>query len=477
MTKQIRTVDVDISEWTTEGIGRGFWLSPDGRSWAVDVPFTAPGDKVTVNLLKRKKGVYASKAVEWLTLSNQRIAPQCRHFGKCGGCKWQHISYAEQLKQKEKWLADLLKPYLDRSVTWHSIIPCDPPWNYRNKMELTFSSDRAGNRYLGLILQGTKGHVFQMQECHLMQAWMMDANHTVVNWWEASALEAYRSIANTGALRTLTLREGIRSGDRMVMLTVSGNPSYALNQKQIQNFIDALKKAITPSKEGAKLSLFLRIQQIAKGKPTQFFEMLLDGPDHIREMMTIETAGKKSHALQFQISPSAFFQPNTVQAERLYSRALQLTDLSPNSLVYDLYCGTGTLGLCLAKQVREVIGIELSPESSLDARENAKANQLENISILTGDVGHLLPTLLEEKRRPDAVLVDPPRVGLDMKALKNVIEAKAPVLTYISCNPATQVANLDLLIQGGYRLKAVQPVDQFPQTSHVENILVLTTLA
>ena len=143
-------------------------------------------------------------------------------------------------------------------------------------------------------------------------------------------------------------------------------------------------------------------------------------------------------------------------------------------MAYDLYCGTGTLGICLAKQVKEVIGIELSPESSLDARENVKVNDLSNVTIRTGDVGQILPVLLEERgKRPDVVVVDPPRVGLEPKALQHILEVKAPKLTYISCNPATQAANLEVLIKGGYRLKAVQPVDQFPQTVHVENILIL----
>ncbi len=202
--------------------------------------------------------------------------------------------------------------------------------------------------------------------------------------------------------------------------------------------------------------------------------MLLYGPDHIRETLHIKTQGKEDYSLQFRISPTAFFQPNTRQAELLYSKAIELTQAHEDSIAYDLYCGTGTLGICLAKQVKEVIGIELSPESSLDARENVKVNDLSNVTIRTGDVGQILPVLLEEsRRRPDVIVVDPPRVGLEPKALQHILEVKAPKLTYISCNPATQAANLEVLIKGGYQLKAVQPVDQFPQTVHVENILIL----
>jgi 23S rRNA (uracil1939-C5)-methyltransferase len=259
------------------------------------------------------------------------------------------------------------------------------------------------------------------------------------------------------------------------MITVSGNPAYALQQRHIQSFVETLRQAIEPSSPDQKLSIFLRIQQIAKGHPTQFYEMLLYGPDHIREILHIETAQNESHTLHFRISPTAFFQPNTRQAEKLYSRAIQLTQAPIGGVVYDLYCGTGTLGICMAKQAKKVIGIELSPESALDARENVKHNQLSHVSIHTGDVGHVLPTLLEkEDLQPDIVMVDPPRAGLDSRALQHLLAIKAPFITYISCNPATQAANLEVLVKGGYRLRAVQPVDQFPQTVHVENIAVLT---
>lgn len=475
MTKQPRIVQLKITECSKEGQGRGIWHPQDGQPHSVDVPFSIPGDEVEVRLLKRKGGIYQAQPIEWLSLSKDRVTPRCQHFGFCGGCRWQQMAYEDQLKQKEAWIYSHLEPYLHSDVAWHSILPCLPPWQYRNKMELSFSSDKYGQRYLGLILYGTRGHVFQMQECHLFHPWMMDAVQAVSRWWADSDLDAYHSGSDKGSLRTLTVREGQRTGDRMVMLTVSGNPIYALNQKHLHQFISALQNAIETSLPDQKISIFLRIQQIAKGQPTQFFEMLLHGPDHIREVLHIETAEGTLRTLQFQISPSAFFQPNTRQAEQLYSRAIQLTKPSPGAIVYDLYCGTGTLGICMAKQAKEVIGIELSPESALDARENVKLNHLSNVSIHTGDVGQLLPILLQEKQlRPDVVMVDPPRAGLDSKALKHLLDIKASQLTYISCNPATQAANLETLIKSGYHLKAVQPVDQFPQTVHVENIVVLT---
>jgi 23S rRNA (uracil1939-C5)-methyltransferase len=468
----MRLVRLRITEFSKEGHGIGIW--PERAPAKVEVPFSVPGDEVIVHLRKRKRGVYQGYPVEWICYSPQRIPPLCQHFSQCGGCRWQQIAYEDQLKQKEAWVRHFLSPVLSSSVVWHPIIPCLPPWVYRNKMELTFSSDKAGERYLGLILYGTRGHVFQMKECHLIHSWVVETVQAVSRWWEQSGLEAYHGGRNTGSLRTLTLREGQHTGDRMVMLTVSSNPDYSLNQRQLQQFVVSLREAIEPSNAEQKLSIFLRIQQVAKGKPTQFYEMLLYGPDHIREEIHLEEKEGKHQTLQFRISPTSFFQPNTRQAERLYSRAIQMTQASSQAIVYDLYCGTGTMGICMARYVKEVIGIELTPESVLDAKENIKLNQLTNVSIHAGDVGRLLPLLLEERPHPDVVMVDPPRAGLDQRALQHLIKLKAPTLTYISCNPVTQAENLAVLIEGGYRVQAVQAVDQFPQTVHVENIVVLT---
>lgn len=473
--KKPRFVDLHISSFSEEGKGIGIWQRSPDCSVEVEVPFSSPGDDVRVQLMKRRKGLFQGFPVEWLHQASNREIPRCKHFGACGGCQWQHRSYEEQLKDKEERVRQLFKPYLHSDVEWHPIIPCSPPWHYRNKMELSFSSDRKGNRYLGLVLCGTRGHVFQMEECHLTGPWVAASASLIHQWWVNEGLEAYHPGRDAGSLRTLTLREGKRTGDRLVMLTVSGNPQYALSQKQIRSFVAALREGIEPADPNQKLSIFLRIQQIAKGQATQFYEMLLYGPDYLEEGLEMKGTEGETYSLRFKISPTAFFQPNTTQAERLYSRAIQLTGLSKDSIVYDLYCGTGTLGISLAKQVKEVIGIEINPQSVLDARENIKLNHLDNLTIHQGDVAQILPQLLQKRvsSSDDIVMVDPPRPGLDSKALQALSDLKAHKLTYISCNPITQAANLEILLKQGYCLRAVQPVDQFPQTTHVENIAVL----
>lgn len=468
--------DLNIEEFYREGGGIGSIDYPQGKTSLVQVPFAIPGDKVQISLLHKDKAIYQSKLEQILEPSPDRIQPRCVHFGACGGCRWQQISYEQELQLKERWIHQCLAPYLNSQVIVHPILACTPPWQYRNKVELSFSSDKAGNRYLGFMLYGGKRHVFHMQECHLVNSWVLEAVKAVDKWWAGCGLDAYHAGRDSGSLRTLTIREGRRTGDRLVMLTVSGNADFALHRKHLEDFILCLREAIEPVDPHQHLSIFLRIQQIAKGRATNFYEMLLYGPDHIREILYIkEHDHLMPYSLSFRISPVAFFQPNTEQAERLYSSALTMAKIPTDSIVYDLYCGTGTLGICAAKQAKEVIGIELSPESVLDARENVQQNGLSNVTIIAGDVGQVLTQLADQgKGQPDVILLDPPRAGLDQRTITHLLRLQAPKIVYISCNPLTQANNLDPLLKGGYQLEAVQPVDQFPHTSHVENIVILT---
>lgn len=467
-------VKLKVSHLSKEGKGIATWLRGENPSATVEIPFTMPGDEGVVQIVKHHRKRYFGQWIELTRPAVEREQPLCRHFSSCGGCLWQHIPYGKQLTEKESSIRNCLEPYLDEHTVWHSIIPCTPPWHYRNKMELSFSSDKQGNRYLGLILQGSRGLVFNIQECHLCDPWMMQAVQAVRGWWEKSGLEAYHFRRNSGILRTLTLRSGQRTGDRLVMLTVSANGDDPIDHTHLQSFVEVLKDTILPQEPSQKLSIFLRVQQTAKGSPTQFYEMQLFGPDHIREIISLETHDEKTIPLEFKISPVAFFQPNTRQAEIIYSKAIQMAQPTKESIVYDLYCGTGTLGICMANLVSQVTGIEISPYSVLDGRENLIKNGLTNMTIHQGDVGQLLPVLASRtNQKVDIVMVDPPRSGLDKKAIEHILLLKAPKIVYISCNPNTQADNLESFIKEGYRIEAVQPVDQFPHTNHVENIIIL----
>jgi 23S rRNA (uracil1939-C5)-methyltransferase len=471
-----RQIEVDIVKFSKKGNGIGYFERQDKEVWPVEVSFTLPGDRVCAQLMRKRSGVYPSILEEIIHPSPERITPKCVHFGVCGGCRWQNLSYENQLKEKEQFVAGCFGDLLTDSVDVYQIVPTDDPWNYRNKMEYSFSSDREGNHYLGLMMDKGKGKVVNLTECHLPNPWFIEAVKAVRAWWKESTLEAYHSFKNIGSLRTLTLREGMRTGDRMVNLTVSGNPDYALKKHDLEGFVAFVRDAVEPVDPDQRLSIFLTIQQIHKGSPTQFYEMHLYGADTIREVLYITTStDSKPEALTFHISPAAFFQPNSFQAEKLYSLAMELAGISSEHVVYDLYCGTGTLGICAAKRAKQVVGVELSPESAHDARHNVVVNGLKNVAILTGAVRRMLGEIKQQGMHPDpdVVMVDPPRAGLDPHAIQQLIELSPPKILYVSCNPTTQVENIREFINHGYSLKAVQPVDQFPHTVHIENIVLL----
>jgi 23S rRNA (uracil1939-C5)-methyltransferase len=242
----------------------------------------------------------------------------------------------------------------------------------------------------------------------------------------------------------------------MAILHVSGRSEFAPTRAQLDQLVEAI---------GPNVSVFVKVHQLIKGRATQFFELHLAGPDHL-----IEELHLKKGKLSFKISPSSFFQPNTKQAEKLYDTALQLIEPLNPSRLYDLYCGTGTLSMAAALFFsQETIGVELSPQAVLDAEENALRNKISNCRFIQGDVGQVLANL----EKPDVAIVDPPRVGLDAAALQHLIRLSPKAILYISCNPLTQAENVLALVQAGYRLEALQPVDQFPHTYHIENVALL----
>lgn len=383
---------------------------------------------------------------------------RCRHFPQCGGCHAQHIPYAQQLEEKAHLLKEIYGPF---SKSLAPPIGAKNPWEYRNKMEFSFSQDKVGTPFLGLYVK--RQRVLDLAECHLTPPWFIQALTLTRRWWKASGLSAYHPFKNTGSLRTLILREGRRTGEKLALLTVSGNPDYALTKHQIATFVTALT-TIDP-----RMSIFIRIQMAIKGQPTQFFEHNVSGPDHITEKLTVGTK-----ELTFTISPSSFFQPNTEQAETIYNQAYQLLPLSPQSTLFDLYCGTGSIGMALASKASQVIGIELNPYSVYDARANCALNGISNMTIHQGDVAALLATLKQDPAftAPQAAIVDPPRTGLDPAAIEHLLSLRPHHLLYISCNPATHARDLKSLSEA-YDLLTLQPVDQFPHTPHIEVLALL----
>jgi 23S rRNA (uracil1939-C5)-methyltransferase len=427
---------------------RGYGVSRLGAQ-RVETAHVIPGDRVKVELRGKLRGGRKGRLLEILESSQNRVQAPCKHAGVCGGCSWQQMSYEAQLREKQRQIQEI---FCHEQI--EPIMPAPSQFRYRNKMEFTFSENRAGMKYLGLMIAQAEPYVYNTEECHLCSSWVTEVLQSVRTWWEASGLKAYHPPRDEGTLRYITFREAFRTGQKMIVLNISGNPDAAPKRADL----DAFVAAIPPH-----CSIFLRIHQTKKGKPTQFYEMHLSGPDHIVEELHL-SGGK----LSFKISPISFFQPNTLQAERLYDAALSLIAPLKPERVWDLYCGTGTLGMAASRIAKEVIGIELSPEAVLDAEENMRRNQIANCTFLQGDVGKVLSQLTGQ---PDVVIIDPPRAGLDPLAIRHLQRIQPKAILYISCNPTTQGKNIQEL--PGYRLQTIQPVDQFPHTYHIENIALL----
>lgn len=329
------------------------------------------------------------------------------------------------------------------------VLPCEPSWRYRNKMEFSFSQARSGEKFLGLMK--SRGKVENLTECHLTHPWFVEALCSVRAWWLDNSLTAYHPPINQGHLRTLTLREGTHTGEKMAVLTVSEDE---IDERHLADFGAALPHID---------ALILRKQIIQKKTPTRFEERILRGQDHIHELLH-DAAGR---SYRFRIKAASFFQPNTLQAEAIYQQAIALAELSPQEVILDLYCGTGSLGIFAASHVSQVIGIEIVPEAVEDAHHNMALNGIVNMQVLAGDVGM---RLAEISCRPSTVIVDPPRVGLGTATIAHLLQLKPEKIVYVSCNPISQAADCAAL---GYEIAYLLPVDQFPHTPHVENIALL----
>lgn len=447
MRKKYRDLQVTVRIESLSKKGHGVGVCEKGK---IEVPRTLPGEEVTASLRAKKKGVFQGGLVEVSESSEKRIQPRCRHFAECGGCSWQHMGIEDQLAEKQATIEHLF------GAEVRPIVTSQEPFGYRTKMEFSFSENKAGDRFLGLNQVMGRGKVVALQECHLCPSWFMEVLGIVKDWWSKFGLHAYHEPTDRGALRTLTLREGKGSGDRVTILTVSGNPDYSLTQEQLNDLSAKLEGTVV-----------LRIQQAQKGKPTQFYEMTLKGPSMFRERLNVRGTER-----EFEVSPTAFLQPNGCTVSRLYGEALDLAGLESGMTVLDLYCGIGVIGIFAAPYVKKVIGVEISADAAYDARENAKKFSLEHVEILTGDVQKILASW-DRDDVIDVAFVDPPRAGLGPKGLKGLACFSPKRIVYVACNPFTQATDVEQLKQWGYQVGQIQPIDQFPQTAHIENIVIL----
>ena len=445
--------------------GKGIGQLEDG--YKVFVAGVAVGDKVRASFRKLKTKYGEAKLEEILEPSPMRVAPKCAHFDTCGGCKWQFLPYEEQVKVKEQQVRDSVERIGGLSGELvQTIIANESPWYYRNKMELSFGPGRTEGSeeefaMLGFYPPGYHYEVFDLTECHLMNEWMGELVGLVRDFAKRNNLPIYKSDTHEGLLRNLLIREGKNTGEIMVNLVTSTSPFEG--QEALKTLLEGHefgenKQRIT--------SLYWTTVYQHPGTPTWKESTLLSGKKTLTEVLRLDNGQE----LSFEILPDAFFQTNTRQAEVLYSKVVELAGLSGEEIVFDLYCGTGTIGLFCAHKAKQVVGVEVNESAVDNARDNALKNGIKNASFYLGSVEDRLKNL---KQKPDVVIVDPPRSGLGEKVVEKCSEFGAGRIVYVSCNPSTMARDLKAFAELGYTTKSIHPVDMFPQTAHIECVCLL----
>jgi 23S rRNA (uracil1939-C5)-methyltransferase len=443
---------IDDLAFGGEGVGRV-------GGYVVFVPGGIPGDRLKVRVTERRAR-YGRAVIEDVEApSPDRVTPPCPYFGRCGGCRLQHVSYAAQLAFKEKQVRDCLDRLgrLGPSIEVRPIVPAPDVLGYRNKMEFTVAGV-TGAPAIGLHQADRYDVVLDIDRC-LLQSETMNALLTEVrrevterglSVWQARGRED-----GEGLLRFVTVREGRNTREAMVNLVASAPDIAALAP------LAASLGTRVPAATSVLLNVNDRKASVAAGTE----EHVLFGRDHIRESL---------QGVTFQVSANSFFQTNTRQAEHLFSLVADACELTGAETLIDLYSGTGAISLLLARRCRRVYGIELVGAAVADAGRNARLNGIENCTFLEGEVRHVLPVLMQEGVQAEVVVADPPRAGFHPKALAAVAALGPARMVYVSCNPSTLARDLGDLARQGYRVDWVQPVDMFPQTPHIEAVARLS---
>ena len=434
-------IEIDIVDLDSKGDGRG---TSEGRD--VIVRRAVPGDRIRGRVVKKRRGRADVEITSFVDHGMSRKEAQCIHFGLCGGCRWQDLSYEDQLLLKERMVRNALHQYGFEEIEVKSTMPSHAPFFYRNKMEYSFGCDRDGNIQLGLHMRGRFNRVFDVESCHLQSPISNKIVQHVRRLANELELSAYDLKAHSGLLRFLVIRDAKNSNQVLVNLVVSNYP-----EGEVETLANCLREEV-PEIDSFIITLHTGKAQVAKGER----EFVLWGDGVIEE---------SCGPIRFDISPQSFFQTNSIQAERLYNLISEWAGEEIGKTL-DLYCGTGSISLHLAHRAEHVLGIEVVEEAVEDARLNAERNGVNNCLFVAGKAEDELLSLRDEDF--DLVVVDPPRPGLHKNVLAALGQMKPARILYVSCNPQTLAENLHILKDYGYGVRRVQPVDMFPQTPHCE---------
>ena len=461
--KELPTVEgLEITGVAAEGKSIARW-----NDLVVFIPYGAPGDVADVKIDRKKHSFAEGHIVKLIKPSENRVEPFCEHFGVCGGCKWQHLPYAEQLKCKQQQVADALQ-----RIAKVELPPINPilgsarTQRYRNKLEFTFSNKswltfeqlQSGKEFsnrnaAGFHIPGAFDKVLDINKCWLQDDVSNEMRLFIKDYALSHGYTFYDIRNNCGLMRNMVVRTA-STGETMLVVVFGEN-----DEEAIASVMGAVAERF-----GQITSLMYVVNTKVNDSLTDQTFVLFKGRDYIEEEM---------EGLRFRIGPKSFYQTNSLQAYELYKVARCMARLSGSELVYDLYTGTGTIANFVARQARKVVGIEYVPEAIEDAKLNSKVNGIDNTLFYAGDMKDVLTQgFIEEHGRPDVMIIDPPRAGMHEDVVNVILNAAPQRLVYVSCNPATQARDIAML-DCKYRVAEVQPVDMFPHTHHVENVVAM----
>lgn len=442
-------------EYVVEIIDNGFEGEGIAKidGYTIFVPNAIKGEKVKILIVKVLSSHAFGKIIEVIEASKYRVESDCSTYKRCGGCDLRHIKYEKTLEMKQNAVQSLVNKTLNNKIKVSKVVGMENPFYYRNKAQYPVGLDKNGNPVIGVFANRTH-EIIQMQDCKIQHKESEKIAKYIFDLWNKKNLSIYSETTGKGLLRHIVIKIGFKTNEIMCILVING--------KDIPNEVQIIRTIINE---------FPNVKTIVKNINTKNTNVIL-GKKNIN-IYGDGTISDKLGNLVFKISPLSFYQVNPVQTEKLYSIGVEAAKITNDDVVFDLYCGIGTISLFMAQYAKKVYGVEIVEQAVEMAKENAKINGIDNVDFLAGDVEHVLDDLINGKKIvPDVVMIDPPRKGLDKKSIQNLLSVAPKRLVYISCNPATLVRDL-ASFEDKYEIKSITPVDMFPFTSSIESVAVL----
>lgn len=421
--------------------------------FAIFIPNAIKGEKIKIKIIKVLTSYAFGKIIEIIEPSKNRLESDCSTYKRCGGCNLRHIKYDETLKIKQNLVQSLVNKTLKNKIKVKETIGMENPYYYRNKAQFPIGKDKENNVVMGVFANRTH-EIIPIEECFIQNKEIQKLSKFILEFIKENDISVYDETSRKGLIRHIVTKIGIKTNEIMCIIVINGKEI----PKEKELTMQIIKK-------------FPNVKTIVKNINTKNTNVIMGeknekiyGDGYIEDKLGEYT---------FKISPHSFYQVNPIQAEKLYSIGVEAANINKEDVVFDLYCGIGTISLFMAKYAKKVYGVEIVEQAIKDAKENAKINNIKNTEFIAGDTQLILDDLINNKKIiPNVVMVDPPRKGLDNRSVENILKIMPNRFVYISCNPATLVRDLAKL-EEMYEIKSIQPVDMFPFTAHVECVCVL----